>query len=62
MASRLDLVRRYLAALEAGAIGDDLARFYTDDVVQEEFPNRLMPQGARRDLAALQEEPPAASS
>jgi ketosteroid isomerase-like protein len=28
---------------------------YTPDVLQEEFPNRLVPTGARRDLAALRE-------
>jgi ketosteroid isomerase-like protein len=47
------LVREYLKALEAGATGSALARFFARDVVQEEFPNRLMPQGARRDLAAI---------
>ena len=51
--SRIELVKSYLSALEAGATGAALARFYTDDVVQEEFPNRLLPDGARRDLAAL---------
>lgn len=30
-----------------------LAPFFTPDVAQEEFPNRLTPNGARRDLAAL---------
>ncbi len=45
--------RTYLRALEQGATGDALARFFTPDVVQEEFPNRLVPTGARRDLAAL---------
>jgi ketosteroid isomerase-like protein len=45
--------RRYLQAIEAGSTGADLAAFFTPDVVQEEFPNRLVPQGARRDLAAL---------
>jgi ketosteroid isomerase-like protein len=49
----LALAKRYLAALEAGATGDALAAFYTDDVVQEEFPNRLLATGAKRDLAAL---------
>jgi ketosteroid isomerase-like protein len=49
----LDFVKRYLAALEAGAVGDDLAAFFTPDVVQQEFPNRLVPGGATRDLAAL---------
>ena len=51
--SRTDIAKTYLAALEAGATGDALAAFFTDDVVQEEFPNRLLPAGARRDLAAL---------
>jgi ketosteroid isomerase-like protein len=45
--------RRYLAALERGVTGADLAAFFTPDVVQEEFPNRLLPHGARRDLAAI---------
>ena len=53
--TRLDIARDYLAAVEGGAVGADLAAFYTDDVVQEEFPNRLLPGGARRDLAALLE-------
>jgi ketosteroid isomerase-like protein len=53
--ARIDIVKSYLAALEAGAVGAQLAAFYTDDVVQEEFPNRLLPTGARRDLAALLE-------
>jgi ketosteroid isomerase-like protein len=48
-------VRDYLSAIEAGATGPALARFFTPDVVQEEFPNRLMPNGARRDLAAILE-------
>jgi hypothetical protein len=41
------------AALEAGAVGNELAAFFTADVVQQEFPNRLVPGGARRDLTAL---------
>ena len=47
------IARRYLQAIEAGSTGADLAAFFTPDVVQEEFPNRLVTQGARRDLAAL---------
>ena len=49
----LELARRYLAAIEAGAIGDELAKFFSPDVEQIEFPNRLVPTGAHRDLAAL---------
>jgi ketosteroid isomerase-like protein len=51
----LAAARRYLAAIEGGATGDALAAFFTPDVVQEEFPNRLTPNGARRDLTALLE-------
>lgn len=45
----------YLAAIERGATGDELAAFFTPDVVQREFPNRLVPSGATRDLAAILE-------
>jgi len=49
----LDLTKQYLRAVEEGATGDRLAAFYTADALQEEFPNRLLPNGAKRDLAAL---------
>ena len=49
----LALVRRYLAAVASGTTGDTLAAFYAPEVVQEEFPNRLMANGARRDLPAI---------
>ncbi|KAI9014184.1 hypothetical protein DFJ74DRAFT_681780 [Hyaloraphidium curvatum] len=49
----LQLARQYLDAIERGTTGDALAAFFTDDVVQEEFPNRLVPAGARRDLADI---------
>jgi ketosteroid isomerase-like protein len=52
-AENLEHAKRYLEAIEGGATGDDLAGFFATDVVQEEFPNRLLPQGARRDLAAI---------
>lgn len=47
----LAIARRYLEALESGAEGSVLADFFTTDVVQEEFPNRLSPIGAHRELA-----------
>ncbi|MCX6046136.1 MAG: nuclear transport factor 2 family protein [Chloroflexi bacterium] len=53
ISSNLEIARRYLTAIERGATGETLAAFFAPDVVQEEFPNRLVPQGARRDLAAL---------
>jgi ketosteroid isomerase-like protein len=49
----LELTRGYFAALEGGATGEALAAFYAPEVVQEEFPNRFDPRGARRDLAAI---------
>jgi ketosteroid isomerase-like protein len=51
----LDTARAYLAAIEGGATGEALARWFTPDVVQEEFPNRLVPTGARRGLQELLE-------
>ena len=53
MADVRELTRQYFAALERGATGDSLAAFYDPEVIQEEFPNRLLPAGARRDLAAI---------
>jgi ketosteroid isomerase-like protein len=50
-----ELTREYFAALERGVVGDVLAAFYDPEVIQEEFPNRLVPNGARRDLAGILE-------
>jgi ketosteroid isomerase-like protein len=51
--SNLRRAREYLAAIEAGATGDAVAAFFDSDLRQEEFPNRLVPDGASRDLAAV---------
>ncbi|MCR5876340.1 nuclear transport factor 2 family protein [Phenylobacterium sp. J426] len=48
--SRAEIVRAYLRAIESR--GDSLA-FFTEDAVQEEFPNALAPAGARRTLEDL---------
>ena len=53
-ADLIALVRKYFDSIENGAPGESL-QFFAEDVVQEEFPNRLVPQGATRDLAALKE-------
>jgi ketosteroid isomerase-like protein len=56
MSSSSSLERRarsYIAAVEGGATGDELAAFYHPEVIQHEFPNRLMPAGAERDLADI---------
>lgn len=46
-----EIAREYLQAIEAGATGEKLARFFDPEVVLEEFPNRLSPQGRRSGLA-----------
>lgn len=51
----VERARKYLTAIERGAIGDDLAAFFSPDVVQQEFPNRLTPNGATRNLAQILE-------
>lgn len=53
LSGNLDTVKRYLAALEQSDNCESLAEFFSPEVIQEEFPNRLVPSGARRDLAAL---------
>ncbi|HYF61329.1 MAG TPA: nuclear transport factor 2 family protein [Herpetosiphonaceae bacterium] len=52
-AATMEVITRYLTAIEQGATGAALARFYDPEVIQEEFPNRLMANGARRDLAEI---------
>lgn len=57
----LEISRRFLAAIEgdtskpAEGFVSSAANFYSDDILQEEFPNRFVPTGAQRDLAALNE-------
>ena len=51
----LTAARSYIAALSSGAGADELDRFFSPDVVQEEFPNRLLPNGATRDREALRQ-------
>lgn len=47
------LARRFIAAVESGATGDALATFLHDHVRQHELPNRLFPDGVRRDRSAI---------
>jgi ketosteroid isomerase-like protein len=52
-----DLLRLAHEYLNSIGREDELGglRFFADDVVQIEFPNRLLPNGATRDLAALRD-------
>ena len=52
-ASNLQMARSYLLAVEGGASCDALRQFFGPGVVQEEFPNRVFAQGAKRDLGAI---------
>jgi ketosteroid isomerase-like protein len=49
----LAAVRAYFDAIHADVPGS-MGAFYADDVVQEEFPNRFLPDGAERGLAELE--------
>lgn len=53
MTTPIERARAYLRALEQDAPEHELRTFFADDVIQEEFPNRLVPAGAERDLAGL---------
>jgi len=52
-AANLAKIRAYLQALEDGAVGETLARFFTPDARQVELPNRLNPGGGNSDLPTL---------
>jgi len=50
-----ELAREYIRAIENGATGEALARFFTQDVAIKEMPNRAAPHGSASDLTkALQ--------
>jgi ketosteroid isomerase-like protein len=49
----ISVVRAYLAAVESGATGDDLAQFFTADAIQTELPNRLNPHGGQSNLSTI---------
>jgi len=54
-AENIAIVRRYLEAIEQERSFEEMMEFFTPDVVQHEYPNRLVPSGARRDLEQLRE-------
>ena len=55
----LEIVRQYLAAIEAdhgeATVSESPLRFYSHDVTQVEYPNQFVPKGAERDLAEITE-------
>jgi ketosteroid isomerase-like protein len=52
-AENLAIASRYLKAIESGASGDEIARFFAPEVVVEIFPSLFFPQGSRNDLAGI---------
>jgi len=54
-ADHIEIAKRYVSRLSDGAGPDELDTFFAPDVVQEEFPNRLLPNGAVRDLPTMRE-------
>jgi ketosteroid isomerase-like protein len=48
------LAKQFVDAVARGA-DDEVAALLADDVLQEELPNRVLPHGATRDLAAIRE-------
>jgi ketosteroid isomerase-like protein len=55
MPTNVEVAREYICAIEDGATGDALTRFFTTDVAITEMPNRVAPHGSTSDLArALQ--------
>jgi ketosteroid isomerase-like protein len=51
----LKIATTYIAGLSAGAGPEDLEAFFAPDFIHEEFPNRLMPHGATRDLQSMKQ-------
>ncbi len=53
----LELVRRFIAVVEAGTRGEVAADAFTElmhpEIEQHELPNKFAPAGARRELASL---------
>ena len=50
-----EVVQAFYAAIADGMTGLEWEQWFAPDVVQEEFPNRLLPGGARRDFSGLRE-------
>jgi len=54
-AKNLGVIRGYYAAIASGPATVDWGEWFAPDVTQEEFPNRLLPAGTRRDLRGMRE-------
>jgi ketosteroid isomerase-like protein len=55
MVSNVEVARQYIKAIESGATGEALARFFIPDVQIVEMPNRMSPHGSVSDLTTALE-------
>ncbi|HEY9229856.1 MAG TPA: nuclear transport factor 2 family protein [Gemmatimonadaceae bacterium] len=51
--ANLDRAIAWVRAIESGATGETLSEFVTPDVIHEDMPNRVFPNGMRYDLAGM---------
>jgi len=51
----LEITKNYLKDIAEGKTADELAVYYSESVEQIEYPNRLLPNGAIRNLNDLKE-------
>jgi ketosteroid isomerase-like protein len=51
--TNLSTIHDFLHALESGAHGDGLARYWADDAVTVTYPNAILPAGGTADRAAM---------
>ncbi len=53
MSEALAIALDFVRAIEARQPGEAIARFFHSDALQVEHPNRIAPNGATRDVAAM---------
>lgn len=53
--NRIDVVKNFLEAISEGKIGDELDKFYDENVIQIEYPNLLTKNLTERDLKTLKD-------
>jgi predicted ester cyclase len=51
MDTNIEVGLQYIRALESGATGDALAKFFTSDAFKREMPSRIAPHGSVSNLA-----------
>ena len=54
-AGNLENAKRYLRAIEDGVSFEEVASYFTPDVVQREYPNQFVREGAERGIQQLRE-------